>query len=125
MEEHESNWKNFVFYGLAWFLSCVLLVIALLFTIEMVEEILNWISMTISDVSKQRDFDWTVAAIKQGMYFISGCITVGLAVWFEYYFRKGEKVGKLFQRGFKVFAIEILVIVVAFVVRVAILALAF
>ena len=59
------------------------------------------------------------------MYFIGGCITVGLAVWLEYYFRRGEKVGKLVQRVVRVFVIEILVIVLTIAGRIAILALAF
>ena len=35
MEEHEPNWKNMVFYGVAWFIACLLLVIALLNTFEL------------------------------------------------------------------------------------------
>lgn len=125
MEEQEPNWKNMVFYGVAWFIACLLLVFALLLTFQFVETILDWISTTISDVGKQREFGWTISAITQGMYFLGGCITVGLAVWLEYYFRKGEKVGKLFQRVVKTFVIEIIVVVVTLAGRLAILALAF
>jgi hypothetical protein len=76
-------------------------------------------------VGKQREFGWTVAAITQGMYFIGGCITVGLAVWLEYFFHKGEKVGMLFQRVFKTFIVMIVVIVLTIAGRIAILAIAF
>jgi hypothetical protein len=122
MEEHEPNWKNMVFYGVAWFIACLLLVLALLNTFEFVRTILDWITASISDVGKARDFGWTVTTITLGMFFVGGCITVGLAVWLEYYFRKGEKVGKLFQRVLKVFVIEILVIVLTIAARVAIIA---
>jgi len=125
MEEHEPNWKNMVFYGVAWFIACLLLVLALINSFELISTLLNWITDSISDVGQQREFGWTVAAITQGMYFIGGCITVGLAVWLEYFFRKGEKVGKLAQRVVRVFVIEILVIVSTIAGRVAILALAF
>jgi hypothetical protein len=125
MEEQEPNWKNMVFYGVAWFIACLLLVFALLLTFQFVETILDWISASISDVGQQREFNWTIGAITQGMYFLGGCITVGLAVWLEYFFRKGEKVGKLFQRVVKTFVIEIIVIVVTLAGRLAILALAF
>jgi uncharacterized membrane protein len=125
MEEHEPNWKNMVFYGVAWFIACLLLVIAMINSFELISTVLDWITNGISDVGKQRQFGWTIQAIKQGMYFIGGCITVGLAVWLEYYFRKGEKVGKLVQRVVRVFVIEILVIVLTIAGRVAILALGF
>jgi hypothetical protein len=125
MEEHEPNWKNMVFYGVAWFIACLLLVLALINSFELISTLLKWITNSISDVGKQREFGWTVAAITQGMYFIGGCFTVGLAVWLEYFFRKGEKAGKLFQRVARVFVIEILVIVLTIAGRVAIMALAF
>ena len=125
MEEHEPNWKNMVFYGVAWFIACLLLVLALINSFELISTVLDWIANSISDVGKQREFGWTIQAIKQGMYFIGGCITVGLAVWLEYFFRKGEKVGKLVQRVVRVFVIEILVIVLTIAGRVAILALGF
>jgi uncharacterized membrane protein len=125
MEEQEPNWKNMVFYGVAWFIACLLLVLALLNTFELVSTILDWIAAGISDVGKQRDFGWTVSAIKEGMLFVGGVLTVGLAVWLEYYFRKGEKVGKLFQRVARVLITEIIVIVVTIAVRVGILAIGF
>ena len=34
MEEHEPNWKNMVFYGVAWFIACLLLVLALINTVR-------------------------------------------------------------------------------------------
>jgi hypothetical protein len=120
MEEQEPNWKNMVFYGVAWFIACVLLVLALLNTFELVRDILNWITASL-DVQKARDFGWTVSAITQGMLFVGGCLAVGLAVGLEYYFRLGEKKGQLFQRVFKVMVIEISVIIVSIVARLLIL----
>jgi hypothetical protein len=120
MEEQEPNWKNMVFYGVAWFIACVLLVLALLNTFELVRDILNWITASL-DVQKARDFGWTVSAITQGMLFVGGCLAVGMAVGLEYYFRLGEKKGQLYQRVFRVMAIEIIVIVVTIVARVLIL----
>jgi hypothetical protein len=125
MEEQEPNWKNMVFYGVAWLISCLLLILALINSFELISTLLDWIASGISDVGKQREFGWTVAAITQGMYFIGGCVTVGLAVWLEYFFRKGEKVGKLAQRVVKVLVIEIVVIVLTIAGRIAILALGF
>ncbi len=118
--EHEPNWKNMVFYGVAWFIACVLLVLALLNTIEFVRIILDWITSSIKEVQKARDFGWTVTAITEGMFFVGGITAVGLAVWFEYYFRKGEKIGKLVSRVTRVFIVEVLVIILALVGRVAI-----
>jgi len=120
MEEQEPNWKNMVFYGVAWFIACVLLVLAMLNTFELVRDILNWITASL-DVQKARDFGWTVSAITQGMLFVGGCLAVGMAVGLEYYFRLGEKKGQLFQRVFRVMAIEISVIVVTIVARLLIL----
>jgi hypothetical protein len=120
MEEQEPNWKNMVFYGVAWFIACVLLVLALLNTFELVRDILNWITASL-DVQKARDFGWTVSAITQGMLFVGGCLAVGMAVGLEYYFRLGEKKGQLYQRVFRVMAIEISVIVVTIVARLLIL----
>jgi hypothetical protein len=125
MEEMEPNWKNMVFYGVAWFIACLLLVLALLNTFELVRTILDWITASINDVGKQRDFGWTVAAITEGMLFVGGVLAVGLAVWLEYFFRKGEKVGKLFQRVARVFITEVVVIVVTIAARVIIVAYAF
>jgi len=113
MEEHEPNWKNMVFYGVAWFIACILLILAALSIIEFVNAILVRIAATIMDSAKLQNFGWTKTAIISGMYFVGGIIAVGLAVWFEYYFRRGEKVGKLFQRVAKTLLIEIVIIVVA------------
>jgi hypothetical protein len=123
--EHEPDWKNMVFYGVAWFIACLLLVLALLNTIEFVRTILDWIASGISDSSKLLEFGWSKTAITEGMFFVGGIFAVGLAVWFEYYFRKGEKVGKLFQRVFKVLLIEIIVIIVTIAGRLAIMAVGF
>jgi hypothetical protein len=125
MEEHEPNWKNMVFYGVAWFIACLLLVIAMINSFELISTVLDWITNSISDVGKAREFGWTVTAITEIMYFIGGCITVGLAVWLEYFFRRGEKVGKLVQRVVRVFVVEILVIVLTIAGRIAILAVGF
>jgi len=120
MEEQEPNWKNMVFYGVAWFISCVLLIVAMLNTYELVSTILTWISSNL-DVQKARDFSFTVSTITKGMLFIGGCLAVGLAVGLEYYFRLGEKKGQLFKRVFKVMAIEVGVIVLTIVARILIL----
>ncbi len=120
MEEHEPNWKNMVFYGVAWFISCGLLVLALVSTIEFVNSVMGRIASTITDLAKQSDFGRTSTSISEGMYFIGGVAAVGLAVWLEYYFRKGEKVGKLFSRVGRTFLIEIVIIVLANVGLIAI-----
>jgi uncharacterized membrane protein len=125
MEESEPNWKNMVFYGVAWFIACLLLVLALLNSFELVRTILDWITASIKDIGKQRDFGWTVSAITEGMLFVGGVLAVGLAVWLEYFFRKGEKVGKLFQRVARVLITELVIIVVTIAARVAITAFAF
>jgi hypothetical protein len=119
-QEHEPNWKNMVFYGVAWFIACLLLVLALLNTIEFFRTILDLITANIKDVGKARDFGWTVTAIVEGMFFVGGIIAVGLAVWLEYFFRKGEKVGKLASRVTRVFIVEVLVIILTLVCRVVI-----
>jgi hypothetical protein len=119
-QEHEPNWKNMVFYGVAWFIACILLVLALLNTIELLRTILDWITSSITEVQKAREFGWTATAITEGMFFVGGISAVGLAVWFEYYFRKGEKIGKLVARVTRVFIIEILVLILTLVGRVAI-----
>ena len=113
MEEHEPNWKNMVFYGVAWFIACGLLVLALVSTIEFVNSIMSRIASTITDLAKQSDFGRTSTSITEGMYFVGGIFAVGLAVWLEYYFRRGEKVGKLFRRVAGTFIVEIVIIVVA------------
>lgn len=112
-QEHEPNWKNMVFYGVAWFIACGLLVLAMLSTIEFVNSILARVAENITDLVKQLNFGRTRTAISEGMYFVGGISAVGLAVWFEYYFRKGEKVGKLFSRVAKILLIEVLIIVAA------------
>jgi len=118
MEEQESSTKNFVFYAIAWFLSCALLIFAMLNTFEMVRDVLKWIATTIDDTGKRVDFELMIGTITQGMFFIGGCLSVGLAIGFEYYFRLGEKKGLLVKRVVKVFAALIGVILVSFLVRV-------
>ena len=118
MEEQEPNWKNMVFYGVAWFIACALLILAMLNTFLMVDDILKWIAASINDTGKRLDFELTIATITQGMYFIGGTLSVGLAIGFEYYFRLGDKKGLLFKRVAKVFAILIAVILVSVLVRI-------
>lgn len=113
MEEIEPNWKNMVFYGVAWFISCILLILAMLSVIEFVNAIFVRIASTITDYAKESSFGYTKTIIIQAMYFVGGITAVGLAVWFEYYFRKGERVGKLFSRVARTFLIEIAILVLA------------
>jgi uncharacterized membrane protein len=117
---HELNWKNMVCCGAAWIIACGLLVLALLYTLELVRTILYWITASIQDVQKARDFGYTVTAIIYGFAFISCITTVGLAVWLDYFFRGGVKIGKLASRVIRVFIVEILVIIFTFAGRVAI-----
>jgi uncharacterized membrane protein len=122
---HEPNWKNMVGCGIAWIIACSLLVLALLYTLELVRTIMYWITASIQDVQKARDFAYTVTAIIVGVSFISCITSVGLAVWLDYFFRGGVKIGKLASRVTKVFIVEILVIVFTFAGRVAIQVLGF
>jgi hypothetical protein len=112
MEEFEPNYKNMVFYGVAWFIACILLVLALLNTIEFFRTIMDWIASGITDHNKLLEFGWNKTAITEGLFFVGGIFAVGMAVWLEYYFRKGEKVGKLAQRVARVFITEILIIII-------------
>ena len=70
------------------------------------------IASTITDGVKRLNFGETKTAIIEGMYFIGGVSAIGLAIWIEYYFRKGEKIGKLVQRVVKVLAIEIILAII-------------
>jgi hypothetical protein len=118
MEEQDSSWKNMIIYGVAWFIACVLLILALLNTFELVRDSLSWITAAIDDVGKRQEFEWTVAAITQGMFFVGGCLAVGLAIGFEYYFRLGEKKGLLVKRVATVFVTLIAIIIVSVLVRI-------
>jgi hypothetical protein len=117
---HELNCKNMVFCGVAWIIACGLLVLALLYTIELLRIILVWIAASIKDVQRARDFGYTITAITDGVAFICCITTVGLAVWLDYFIRNGVKIGKFAVRVTRVFIVEILYIIITFAGRAAI-----
>jgi hypothetical protein len=117
---HGSNWKVMILGGVSWVIAGLLLVLALLFTNELMQTILEWIAAGIKDVDKARDFGESAACIIDGVALICCIITVGLAVWLDYFFRRGLEIGKLASRVIKVFIVEILVIIFLFAGRVSI-----
>ena len=117
MEEHESIWKSPIITTITWFIACVLLILAMLNTFVMVQDILKWIAASIDETTRRLDFEITGAGITQGMFFLGGCIAVGLAIGIEYYFRLGEKKGLLFKRVAKVYIILVATIIVTVLVR--------
>ena len=118
MEEHNPTWKSTVLYNVAWFIGCVLLILAFLNVFNMVQDILKWIAASIDVTTDRLNFEYTINAITQGMFFLGGASAVGLAIGIEYYFRLGDKQGKLISRIIKVFGILLTVIVVSVLVRV-------
>ncbi len=120
----ETKEKSHVFqtllYAIAWFISSLLAVVDLLNLRETVLDVLTSIQFGIqqNDLQNAQEFGKTIQAIDQGLLFLGGTVAVALAVFFEYYFRKGEEKGKLVKRIVWVISIEVAIYLVLLLIQV-------
>jgi hypothetical protein len=125
MEEDKQNWSATIFYALAWLVCSLLVIIDILAVREASLDVLTAIQVGQIESSEVNEraltqirFGFRIQAIDQGFMFVGGIVAVVLAIGIEYYFRMGQKKGKLLQRVLQVIGLLVAVFVLCVVVRI-------
>ena len=63
---------------------------------------------------------FAISLIDDFMLLILGCATIAIVISIEYYFRRGRPKGLLLKRIGKVFGIELAIIVLSIIIRIAV-----
>ncbi len=123
MESDKGNWSLTILYALAW-LICALLVMVDIFmvrqaavtTFSVIQARRVEASATGDKTATQYSAGYQLQAIDEAMLFGGGIVAVVLAIAIEYYFRMGQKLGKLLRRIGIVLGIEVAVAVVCLLI---------
>jgi hypothetical protein len=105
MEEKKGFWGNTVLYNLAWLISSLFVIVDLFMVREAVLAVMRAIQATITQnaasgeqTTVRMQFGNTIELVDRGILFLGGVLVVALAIGIEYYFRKGNEEGKVWQR---------------------------
>lgn len=126
MQETETHGGWLVTLGMyvAWFLTGLGTIVDALAIREASLSILAWIRVINREAYRQAGgvgediiTNFGLDAIDFFLVFVLAIVTVGFAIWFEYYYRKGREKGLLYKRIGKVAAIEVGIVVSTVVIR--------
>ncbi len=124
MENNEPHWASTILYSLAWLVCCLLLIVDILAIREASLDILTAVqaqrvaSAPTGEATKQMmDIGGTIQAISQGLLFFGGVAAVVFAIGIEYYFRRGQKIGRLWQRIGGVMGVLLAVFIVCVIIQ--------
>lgn len=105
MEQEHPSLPATILYYLAWLICSILVILDILAIREASLDVLTAIQVQQVETSELNEralnqirFGFRIQAIDQGFMFIGGVVAVVLAIGIEYYFRMGQKKGKLVQR---------------------------
>jgi hypothetical protein len=124
MEENQPHWSHSILYSLAWLICCLLVIVDILAVREATLDMLTAIqvqrmaSAAEGELNLERiEAGRTMQAIDQGLLFFGGIVAVVLAIAIEYYFRIGQKQGKLLQRIGRVVGIQVAILLASVIIQ--------
>lgn len=124
MENNEPHWASTILYSLAWLVCCLILIVDILSIREAALDILTAIQVQRIEnapegeaTAERLETGFTTQAIDQGMLFFGGVVAVVFAIGIEYYFRRGQKIGRLWQRIGGVFGVLVAIFIVCVIIQ--------
>ena len=124
MENNEPHWASTILYSLAWLVCCLLVIVDILSIREAALDIVTAIQVQRianapegTATQERLNTGFTAQAIDQGMLFFGGVVAVVFAIAIEYYFRSGQKIGRLWQRIGGVFGVLVAIFIVCVIVQ--------
>jgi len=124
MENNEPHWASTILYSLAWLVCCLLVIVDILAIREASLDVLTAIqarrvaNAPSGEATREMiDIGGTIRALDQGLLFFGGVAAVVFAIGIEYYFRRGQKQGRLWQRIGGVVGILVAVFIVCVIIQ--------
>lgn len=122
--DSQGGWLASLSHYGAWFVGSLLALVDMLAVREAILALLSWYSVAEQSAYHQRGgvgqdifTQFGISAADNVVLLVLGCGVVATVVIIEAYFRKGRAKGLLYKRIGKVLLIEVLIIVVAIVIR--------
>ena len=110
-----ADWRQTLFYVIAWLVSVALLLICLMLVRDIVAQILTLIGLRIAATNPEAwplarlTYGWTSETVDYSVLVILACVGIALTIVIEYYYRKGIPQGLLTKRIIRVTGIELIV----------------
>jgi len=123
MTSRWAHWAQTLLYIVAWLVSTALVLVDLMAVRYLALDAMKWTGAAWAVISPPQDraagyaYAWAVEAADRAMLLIFACIGVGLAIFLEYFYRRGVQNGLLIKRVMRVIPIQIAVGVVAYGVQ--------
>jgi chromate transport protein ChrA len=124
MENDQPHWASTILYSLAWLICCLLVIVDILAIREASLDVLTAIQAQRiaaapegEAVAEQINIGFAIQALDQGLLFFGGIVAVVIAIGLEYYFRMGQRQGKLLRRISMVVGIQIAIFVICVVIQ--------
>ena len=123
-DRKQADWKQTLFYIVAWLVSVCLMMVDLVFVREIVMRIMTSVGLVKAAVNPEAwplarlTFGWIRGVVDQSMLLILACVGVALTIAIEYYYRKGMHQGLLVKRVTRVVSIELIVGVVSWIITI-------
>ena len=121
-DHRQADWKQTLFYIVAWLVSVVLMLVDLVLVREIVMRIMTSIGLMKAAVNPETwplvrlTFGWVRGVVDQSALLVLACAGVALTIAIEYYYRKGIPQGLLIKRVTRVVSIELVVGVVSWII---------
>jgi hypothetical protein len=124
MENNQPHWSSSILYSLAWLVCCLLVIVDILVIREASLDILT--AIQVQQIAQAPEGQATsvrfelgsiIQAVDQGLLFFGGIVAIVLAIGLEYYFRMGQKQGKLVRRVALVIGIQVAIFVVGVLIQ--------
>jgi hypothetical protein len=124
MQKTDNSAISAIAYVLAWFACSVLLIADVLIVRQAALDVMTAAQQQAIENSPEGEKAVTrinagfmTEIVDRAIIILGGVAAVGLAIYFEHYFRKGREQGILYQRIGRVFGILAAVLVIAMVVQ--------
>jgi hypothetical protein len=124
MEEKKGFWGRTVLYNLAWLISSLFVIVDLFMIREATLAVMTAIQVTVTQnaaegeqTAAKMQFGNVMGVVDRAILFLGGVLVVALAIGIEYYYRKGNEEGKVWQRVGRVAIILAVVFVVSVLIQ--------
>ena len=126
MTTHAPTWKSSLARYTAWIASSALLIINMFLFRQALNEVMAWFAvrqfnaLEEQTVIESHNMSLRLMAIDRIVLILLAVIGVSLSVYFEYYFRRGESKGLVYQRIMRVLGIQAAVALVCWLITLSV-----